>query len=201
VSDIWSVYLATDDATKTIEAVAAHGGQVIVPAMPVGPTGTMGFVLDPSGAGIGLWQPGDFAGFSVLGEPGAPSWFELITRDYPAATAFYRDVFGWQTTVLSDTAEFRYRTLDDPAAPGAAGSGLAGVMDGAAFLPEGVPSHWGIYLGVDDADAALARAVELGGSIIEPAADTDFGRIAHITDATGARLRIVAANDAMPAKA
>jgi hypothetical protein len=198
VSDVWSIYLATDDVTKTLEAVPTHGGQVIVPAMQVGDAGTMAFVLDASGAGIGLWQAGDFHGFSVLAEPGAPSWFELITRDYAAAGAFYRDVLGWDTQVVSDTDAFRYRTLKNPA--DADDGGLAGLMDGAGFLPEGVPSVWSLYIGVDDTDAAVARAVELGGSVVQPAEDTPYGRLAAITDATGAQLKLVAANDAMPAK-
>ena len=29
--DVWSVYLASDDAEATVEAAVAHGGQVIVP--------------------------------------------------------------------------------------------------------------------------------------------------------------------------
>ena len=56
--DTWSVYLATDDAQKTIEAAAAHGGQVLVPAMQVADLGTMAMVTDAGGAAIGMWQPG-----------------------------------------------------------------------------------------------------------------------------------------------
>ena len=33
--DVWSVYLAIDDAEATVDAATAHGGQVIVPAMDV----------------------------------------------------------------------------------------------------------------------------------------------------------------------
>src|SRR3954466_4223212 len=39
--DVWSVYLATDDAKAVVDAAAAHGGQVIVPAMDVMQLGTM----------------------------------------------------------------------------------------------------------------------------------------------------------------
>ena len=42
VPDLWSVYLATDDAQKVTEAASANGGQVIVPAMEVGELGTHG---------------------------------------------------------------------------------------------------------------------------------------------------------------
>lgn len=195
VSDVWSIYLATDDVAKTLESATTHGGQVVVHPMPVADLGTMGFLIDPSGAGIGLWQAGTFPGFVDLAEPGAPSWFELVTRDYSGATAFYRDVLGWQTHVVSDAPEFRYLTMAEPGT----GEWLAGMMDGTS-LPADVPSRWSLYVGVEDADAAAARTVELGGTVVVPPEDTPYGRIASITDATGAALKIVAGNDAMPAR-
>src|SRR5712691_1644077 len=91
VPDVWSVYLATDDAAKTVDAATTNGGGVHVQPMPVGDLGTMAVVGDPGGAAIGIWQPGLFQGFGILGESGAPSWFELHTRDYEAAVGFYRD--------------------------------------------------------------------------------------------------------------
>jgi len=192
--DAWSVYLATDDARKTVDAAAASGAQVHVPAMDVGELGTMAVVGDPGGAGIGLWQPGLHKGFGILGEAGAPSWFELHTREYRAAVAFYRKVFRWDTEVVSDTDEFRYTTLKNGDGP------LAGIMDAAGFLPEGVPARWSVYFGVDDTDAALARIVELGGSIVVPAEDTPYGRLATATDPTGAEFKLVAPNAAIPAR-
>jgi predicted enzyme related to lactoylglutathione lyase len=192
--DAWSVYLATDDARKTVDAAAASGGQVVVPAMDVGELGTMAVVTDPGGAAIGLWQPGTHEGFGVFGEARTPSWFELHTRDYDAAVAFYRDVFRWDTGVVSDVPEFRYTTLNH-------GDGqLAGVMDASGFLPDGVPAHWSVYFGVDDADATLAKIGKLGGATVQPAEDTPYGRLAVATDATGAQFKLVAPNEAMPAR-
>jgi predicted enzyme related to lactoylglutathione lyase len=194
VPDVWSIYLATDDAAKTVEAASANGSQVYVEPMDVGDLGTMAVVSHPAGGVIGIWQPGLHKGFGVLGEAGAPSWFELHTTDYPSAVAFYRDVFRWDTHVAMDTPEFRYTTL------GKDEDGLAGIMDASGFLPEGVPSHWSVYFGVDDADAALAKIVELGGAIVMPAEDTPYGRLATATDPTGAQFKLVAPNEAMPAK-
>jgi hypothetical protein len=196
VTDVWSVYLATDDAAKTLEAATHHGANVIVPAMPIAELGTMAFVVDAGGAGIGLWQPDQFQGFSVLGESGTASWFELLASDYDASLRFYREVFGWDTSVLSDSDEFRYSTLNSPDGEG----WLAGVMDASGFLPDGVPPHWGVYFGVADADAAVTKIVDLGGSVERPAADTEYGRVAAVADPCGARFSIVAPNEAMPAR-
>jgi uncharacterized protein len=193
IPDAWSVYLATDDSARTLTDAVSHGGQVHVPAMVVGDLGTMAYVGDPGGASVGLWQPGLHRGFGVLAETGAPSWFELHTRDYDAAVDFYRAVFRWTTKTESDSPEFRYTMAVDGE------NGLAGIMDASAFLPDGVPAHWSVYFGVADTDAALATIVELGGSVVMAAEDTPYGRLATAADSTGAMFKLVAPNEAMPA--
>ncbi len=182
--DLWSVYLSVSDTEATTKAVEAAGGGVIVPAMAVGDLGTMAVFTDPSGAAIGTWEPGTHLGTAVLDEPGAPSWFELHTRDFAAATAFYQDVFGWQLQVQGDSDDFRYSM----AVTG--DTEFAGMMDASSFLPEGVPSAWAVYIQVDDVAASAAKAVELGGAIAEPAVDTPYGVLARITDPTGASIRL-----------
>ncbi len=184
--NIWSIYLATDNAEKAVEVATANGGQVIAPPMAVHDLGTMAVIIDNAGAVIGMWQPGTHKGIGVLGEPGTPAWFELLTKDHANATAFYRTVFGWDTSTLHDTDEFRYTTANHGE------DQVAGVMDAAAFLPDHVPSHWSVYFAVEDADAALAKVVELGGSIEKPAEDTPYGRLASAADPMGARFKLLA---------
>ena len=184
VTDVWSVYLASDDAQKTLDLAEAEGGQIHVSAMPVDELGTMAFVADPGGAGIGVWQPGTHQGFGLVDEPGAPSWFEVHTRDYDAVVAFYRHVFGWETQVESDTDEFRYTTLQY------AGHPLAGVMDATKFLAPDQPSCWSVYWAVADADAAAKRIVEAGGSLVHPPHDTPYGRLVEVKDPHGAGFKL-----------
>ena len=69
---------------------------------------------------------------------------------------------------------------------------LAGIMDAAAFLPEGAPAAWSIYFGVTDADTALERIVELGGRVVQPAQDTPYGRLAQAADPTGTLFKLIA---------
>lgn len=184
--DGWSVYLASDDAKETEDRAAAHGGTITVPAMDVGDLGRMAVVTDAAGASVGIWQPGTHPGFQLMNEPGAPTWFEVHTRDYAATLDFYRTVFDWDVHVASDTPDFRYSTL------GEEDGGLAGVMDASGFLPEGTPAHWSVYFGVADADAAVARVVELGGAVVRPPEDTPYGKLAQVTDTTGAMFKLVA---------
>jgi len=183
--DAWTVYLTTDNAKETVDAAAASGGQVIVPATEVMDLGTMAVVTDPGHAAIGTWQPGVFQGFGDVGETGTPAWFELQTRDYDASVEFYKSVFKWDAHTAADTPGFRYTTL------GEGENQAAGIMDAVGFLPEGVPAHWGIYFRVDDVDATLAKVVELGGSVTQPAEDTPYGRLAGAVDPTGAPFKLM----------
>jgi hypothetical protein len=186
VPDLWSVYLATEDADATSERTVAAGGQVMVPPMDVMALGRMAVVIDVGGAVIGTWQPGLHKGFGVMGEPGTPAWFELHTRAYDASVDFYRAVFNWKTQVAADEPDFRYTTLDSD------GEQLAGVMDASGFLPDGVPAGWNVYFGVADADSALSEIVALGGEVVVGAEDSPYGRLATAADATGAVFKIVA---------
>lgn len=184
--DTWTVYLTTDDVEATAKAAAEHGGQVYLAPMQVGKNGSFAMLGDSGNAGIGAWQAGKMKGFDVRNEVGTPTWFELHTRDYAGAVAFYRDVFGWEPRTMSDTPEFRYTTL------GEGDDALAGIMDDTSSAPEGSPASWSVYFRVDDTDAALERVVELGGKVVEPAVDTPYGRLAQAADPTGVVFRLVA---------
>ena len=135
---------------------------------------------------FGAWQPGTFPGFTVIGEHGTPSWCELLTRKYETAVEFYHVSFGWDTATLSDTDEFRYTTLHHETGD----LELAGIMDAAGFLPEDRPSNWSIYFAVDDLDAVVAKLIALGGSVVDQARDTPYGRLAGVADPTGAHFKL-----------
>ncbi len=61
---------------------------------------------------------------------------------------------------------------------------------GCSLRPEqraqSVPSHWTIYIAVENADAAVTKAEQLGGKVLAPAFDVmDAGRMAWVQDPTG----------------
>jgi predicted enzyme related to lactoylglutathione lyase len=182
----WKLYLATDDIARTVQVTGVHGGQILAPAMPVADLGVQSILTDPSGAVLGAWQADTFPGFTVIGEPGSPSWFELYTRDYAAAVEFYRDVFQLGTQSMGDTDEFRYTTL----LARSGGDQLAGIMEATSFLPEGVPAYWITYWEVSDVDATIATALKLGGSVVDQAVDTPYGRMATLADTTRAQFKL-----------
>lgn len=60
-----------------------------------------------------------------------------------------------------------------------------------------MPSGWTPYFAVDDADATVARAGELGGSVVAPAMDTPYGRMAVLVDPQGAAFAVIRLNPEM----
>lgn len=186
--DAWSVYLHTTDPIATAAAVTAHGGEVVLEAMEIADFGAMSVFIDPSGAFFGTWRPNLHTGYQVFGEPGAPAWFELTTRDIDAASAFYAAVFDLTVSEANNgTPGYRTLTID--------GEEKAGLMDGRDVLPEGVPSNWLIYWGVEDAGVTATQAVELGGNILAPPIDTPFGRFVLLADPMGAVFAVIGVGD------
>jgi uncharacterized protein len=183
--DQWGVYLSSDDTKATVEKAVAAGGSLRVGPMDIADLGTEAIVADNAGARIGAWQAGLFPGLAVFDQPGAPVWFRLLTSDYDGAVAFYENVFGWQTRVASDTPQYRSTVLT---AGGEDFAGIAAASDGE--LAPGEAGRWDVFVKVADVDAALEGIVALGGSVLTPAFDSPFGRLAEAADPMGARFSL-----------
>ncbi len=183
--DVWTTYISTDDIDATVAKATEAGATVMAPAMEVGDLGSMAVIVDPVGAVLGLWQPAKHTGFSKYNEPGSVTWDEHHSKDFPRSTEFYQQVFGWSYEKTGDTDDFRYYQgqID--------GGTVAGLMDSKGFLPDEVPSHWAVYFSVADVDAAVARAVDNGATVARPAEDTPFGRMADLSDPTGAMFKLL----------
>jgi uncharacterized protein len=184
IASTWSVFLQSPDLSRTLERATASGGRVLVEPMQIADLGWSAEVVDPAGAAVGVWQPDTFPGFVTRAEEGAPAWFETLTTSYDDAVAFYRDAFGWDTHVMSDTAEFRYSTL------GHNENARAGVMDASGFLGS-EPARWQFYVQVADTDETEAKAVAAGGQVVVAAEDTPYGRIATLEDPSGVRFSVL----------
>ncbi len=116
-------------------------------------------------------------------KPGDFSWNELMTTDTEAAASFYTQVFGW-TTEAFPMPDFDYTMLKRGEEP------VAGLMP----IPkeaEGVPPHWGSYVTVEDTDATVKKAEELGAQILMGPQDIEVGRIATIRDPQGAVINVI----------
>ena len=93
-------------------------------------------------------------------------------------------MFGWTYESIGDSDEFRYSQAKQ------GDTVVAGLMDASSFLPAEAPSFWQVYFGADDTDAAVAKVVEFGGSVLRDPEDTAFGRLASVADPLGAKFQI-----------
>ena len=185
-TNVWGVYLRTDDAEATARAVQAAGGSIMVPPMPVGSEGTMLVAVDSAGAVIGFWQPDEHHGFSQRGEHGTPYWFESHSTDYAKSVDFYTRVLGARIEEVG--------TGGDPDAVGPDVYGQVftgdlaymGIMDSAKILPAGTGSFWQVYVTVDDVADTVAQVESLGGSVLMGPEVTPYGTLATVTDPLGA---------------
>jgi uncharacterized protein len=177
---VWLTYIASDDVEQTADKVRAAGGQVMMEPMDVGPFGRMILAVDPGGAVFGVWQSGTNTGIQLANEPGALCWNENMTPKYDENRKFYGEVFGYDYGDMSGDG-FVYATLDLSGGP----------VGGIGEAPEGMPAAWVHYIAVSDTDATMAKAVELGGTVIKEAFDTPQGRVGILTDNQGAAFAII----------
>ena len=180
----WSMYISVADADDTAAKIKSNGGQVIMDPMDVMAAGRMAIFQDPTGAFFSVWQPGEHKGAQLVNEVGAFSWNELNTRDIDAAKAFYSAVFGW----ACETMEMGPMTYTEVKL---GGEPIAGMTDMTANVPAEVPPHWLTYFPVDDADGAVSKAQELGGSVMVPPMDIPPGRFAVVADDKGAHFAVI----------
>jgi uncharacterized protein len=115
-------------------------------------------------------------------DPGDFCWIELATTDQNAAKKFYSSLFGWVANDMPMGPDSFYTIFRLQAKDCAAGYTM-----GADERGQGVPSHWNLYIAVDNADAAADKAASLGAKVLAPAFDVfDAGRMAVLEDPTGA---------------
>lgn len=176
VPAFWTSYVKHDNADEVAARVAEAGGAIMLPPMDVMEEGRMMMAVDPTGAVFGVWQPGNHTGAQIVNSPGALVWNELQTRDVEAAKAFYHHVFGW-----SNEADANGYIVYAQA-----GRGQAGCMAIDESWGSEVPPNWSVYFMVEDVDATVARAVDLGGRVVVgPQEAGEMGRFAVISDPQG----------------
>ena len=74
---------------------------------------------------------------------------------------------------------------------GSAVGGLIGDADHARVPLGQYPSHWMVYVNVENLDESLKKAEKLGAKVKMPATDVnDYGRFALIVDPTGAHIAL-----------
>lgn len=179
---LWNSYVTVDDVEAVTKRAAEAGGTVIAQPFDVMGEGRMSVIQDPTGAVVSAWQPLSHIGASLVNIPGALNWNELRTPDAAKAGAFYSEVFGW--TMQEDEGPNAYTMFVND---GRLNAGMVEMDE--SWGP--MPPHWTPYFAVENTDAILEKAQELGGTVLVPAVDIPAGRFAAIQDPTGATFSII----------
>jgi uncharacterized protein len=196
----WNTYVWVESADMTASKARDAGGAVVMEPFDVMDSGRMAVLTDPEGAALSVWQAKTGKGAQIVNEHGSLNFNGLATRDPDGAKAFYGFVFGWETLALpaglmwtlsgyGDHLAERNPGLREQMAQMGAPDGFIDVV--AALNPiadddPDTPAHWSVTFGVDDADAAAARASELGGEVVTGPFDAPWTRMAVIKDPQGA---------------
>lgn len=113
--------------------------------------------------------------------PGTFCYCELASSDPEASQVFYGGLFGWQWR-QEETGHGPYTQFHSD---GQVMAALYKLMQEQEDL--GIPPHWGQYITVKDAAAAVERTTALGGGVLMGPLDImDLGAMAVLTDPTGA---------------
>jgi uncharacterized protein len=172
----WASYVTVDDADAITARARELGAHVLAEPFDVMDVGRMATLQDPTGAVFCVWQPRRSIGAEVVNGPGALSLNQLNTSDPDAAQRFYTDLFDWRIEQVGDT--------DTPYWGVYRGDRVnAGMMQ---LLGAPAPSHWLVYFGIEDVDAAADEVSSAGGTVMIPPQDVPGGRILVAADPQGA---------------
>jgi uncharacterized protein len=174
----WAGNVAVEDVDATVDKARGAGGKLIYGPQDIPEIGRFAVLADPQGAVVVAFESGGETPQSV----GVFVWDELGTQDVEGAERFYNAVFGWTTTDMGEEYGgykiFKNGETDV--------GGLVKTPDASA------PSLWEPYIAVEDVDATVAKAGDLGGStLMEPMDVPNVGRVAVLKDPVGAVFGVI----------
>jgi uncharacterized protein len=164
----WNCYVTVASADETAEQAAAGGATIAAEPFDVMDAGRMAVFIDPTGAGLCVWEPRQHIGATRVNAPGSMTWNDLVTPDVEAAMDFYGRLFGWTFDEEPDSGGYRVIYNGD--------------RDNGGIFPMEGPSNWMPYFGHEDVDRLVGEVetVHFGPM------DLNGGRVAVLGDPQGA---------------
>ena len=183
----WIGYVAVPDVDAAVAGVEQAGGSVHKPGFDIAEVGRAAIVADPTGATFALLAP------RPMGDPPAPlprmslgncGWHELQAGDGEAAFRFYSGQYGWTEVSTMEMGPMgTYRIW------AAGGESVGGMMTRHKQMER---PAWLFYFVVGSVDAAAARIVEAGGTVVNgPMEVPDGSWIVQGIDPQGATFALV----------
>ncbi len=178
----WSLFVASDNADETAARARQLGGTVMHGPFDVSDLGRMAVLRDPTGAVLGIWQPGKNTGLGI-GGVNTLCWADLSTPDRQRAKAFYEGIFGWRITPGKDKSADDYLHLQN-------GHQYIGGILPDDLRSKNTGAHWIVYFQVADCAASAAKARELGAAVLMGPMTMEAGSYAVIQDPQGAHFSL-----------
>jgi predicted enzyme related to lactoylglutathione lyase len=180
----WLSYVSVTSADEAAAKAKASGATLLKEPFDVYTVGRMAVIQDPTGGVFAVWQARDHKGAGIYNVPNSFCWNELATRDTKKAGEFYSTVFGW-TRDTQNFGPMEYTMFQNN---GRGNGGMFGITPEMGQLPP----HWLVYFAVDDCDAKVKKATELGAKVMKPADDIPgVGRFAILLDPQGAAFAVI----------
>jgi predicted enzyme related to lactoylglutathione lyase len=181
----WLTYLAVQDVDTAMQTALTHGAKLLKEPRSYPHRGRQAVLADPDGAVFAILASDSGDPPDVLAEPGQWIWSSLHVQNADTEAAFYQTVFGYEVYDLAsdDGAEHAILSSDNYARAS---------LNGFPKDSEHRHPHWLNFVRVTDVDSMAAKAVALGGKVlVEPRVDRHGGKLAVITDPTGAPIGLM----------
>jgi uncharacterized protein len=177
----WEMYVAVDNIDDSIAKAQRLGGTSLSGVIDVPGTGRLSTMLDPQGGIFAIIQPAPRAQSpEVEAAAGDVAWRELYTTDVNAAKQFYADLFGWKETGAFDMGPMGTYYIFGRA------FNLGGMMNKTPDMAQ-LPTAWGLYFRVANAEGAAAKVTANGGRVLNGPMEVPGGdRIVNCLDPQGA---------------
>ena len=182
----WFGYISVQNVPKVEKAVLKAGGKSLAARQNFPDRGEQAVFSDPEGAVFGVMRSTKGDPEDTLAGIGDWVWIQLLSRDAPKATEFYRKVAGYDVVENPQPNRINDYVLVSK------GYARATVRTLAAQRNDVNPA-WLPYVRVDNVAETANKARQLGGRVlVEPRPDLLEGKVAVIADPTGAAIGILA---------
>ena len=190
----WIGYISNPDPGRAARTVTKQGGRVLVAPTKIPNRGEQAVCVDAEGALFGLVRSSSGDPPDFLAEPGDWTWIQLLSNDAKKAAEFYGKLAGYE--ILENrggqaTSDFVL-----------ASKGFARAT--VRTIPpkhQGVPPNWLPFVRVKNIRDSLVRTTELGGRVrLAPKPEVFQGKVAVISDPTGAALGVMEWTEVPPAE-
>lgn len=157
ISPHWFANVVVRDLEVAVARVLEAGGHLVLGPEAMGTVGRWAVFRDFQGTKLAVFTPKDPLEARHPWIHGGVIWNALACADHRASFDFYQALFDWQHL---DTLEAG--GPNEQIIYGAHGKPLGSMTTAASPETQG----WTFAIGVDDLDAALARAVQGGGTVL-----------------------------------